>query len=150
MSYFICRKSTPDDCSGVYELICELEAVRFPYDRFSQIYAGQNSDSRYCCLVCEKDSEIVAVLNLRFENQLHHCSCIAEIIEFVVAAPYRGHGIGKDMFDRAVNAAREAGCTRIELATNQVRKNAHRFYERMGMKHTHYTYTMDICTSRSV
>ena len=31
---------------------------------------------------------VVSVLNLRFEQQLHHCECIAEIMEFAVDRLY--------------------------------------------------------------
>ena len=42
---------------------------------------------------CEHDNDIIGVSNLRFEEQLHHSECIAEIMEFAVDKTYRKQGI---------------------------------------------------------
>ena len=47
------RAAGPEDCREIYELICELEEERLPYDRFSEIYQAQLADERYECLVWE-------------------------------------------------------------------------------------------------
>ena len=136
------RKGTSADCKRVYELICELECKELPRDRFENIYEEQVKDERYYHLICELDGNVVGVLNLRFEEQLHHSERIAEVLEFSIDASYRNRGIGKEMFDEACRLAKEAGCFQIELATNQLRKDAHRFYERKGMNNFHYKFSM--------
>ena len=78
------------------------------------------------------------MLNLRFEEQLHHCEKIAEVMEFVVHQDYRNRNVGQKMFAEAKRIALEHGCSQIELATNQLRKDAHRFYYREGMHNFHY------------
>lgn len=135
------RKATMKDCKGVYDLICDLECRELPYDSFSQIFAEQLTDSRFYCLVCEKEGQLAGVLNLRFEGQLHHASSIAEIMEFSVAPSCRSCGIGKQMFAEACRIAQELGCSQIELATNQLRSDAHRFYAREGMNNFHYKFS---------
>lgn len=137
----ILRKSTPNDHEGIYKLICQLEEKQLPVERFAQIYAAQITDSRYYALVCQLDGKIVGVLNLRFEEQLHHTDRIAEILEFSIDPEYRSQGIGKQMLDRACDIAEEFGCLQIELATNQLRTNAHRFYSREGMHNFHYKFS---------
>lgn len=135
------RKATASDCKAVYALICDLEAKQLPYDTFSEIFNEQTADPRFYCLVCEIDHQLVAVLNLRFEGQLHHASRIAEILEFSVDASCRSQGIGKQMFAQACSIAQEFGCSQIELATNQLRTDAHRFYAREGMHNFHYKFS---------
>lgn len=135
------RKGTVEDCSAIHRLICELEHKELPYDAFAQIYHAQVSEDRYYCFVCERNSEIIGVLNLRFEGQLHHSSRIAEIIEFAVDPSCRGKGIGAEMFSEACRLAKEHGCTQIELASNQLRADAHRFYQREGMNNFHYKFS---------
>ena len=83
------RKATINDCEKVYDLICKLECKKLPYDRFSAIYEKQINNERYYCLLYEQDGHIAGLLNLRFEEQLHHSECIAEIMEFIVASSYR-------------------------------------------------------------
>ena len=79
------RKSTLEDCRAIYQLICELEQKELPYQRFSEIYYQQIQDSRYYCLVYEYNGSVVAALNLRMEEQLHHTERIAEILEVEAA-----------------------------------------------------------------
>lgn len=141
------RKATMSDCKAVYDLICDLECRQLPYDSFAEIFAEQTADSRFYCLLCEKDNRIAGVLNLRFERQLHHASRIAEILEFSVDASCRSCGIGKGMFAEACRIAQEFGCSQIELATNQLRKDAHRFYAREGMHNFHYKFSMSFTDS---
>ena len=90
-----------EDCRAVYELICDMEAKTLPYDAFDAIYRKQLSDDRYECILCEQDTNVIAMINLRYEDQLHHAGCIAEIMEFVVKAGYRDKGYGKDLFRHA-------------------------------------------------
>lgn len=135
------RKATLHDCESVYDLICEMECKQLPFDRFSAIYRDQIRSGHYYCLICECDNQIVGVLNLRFEEQLHHSECIAEIMEFAVDSAYRSRGIGKGMFATACQLAKEFGCTQIEVACNQLRTDTHRFYLREGMHNFHFKFS---------
>jgi PhnO protein len=135
------RKSTSDDCEKVYSLVCNLENKELPFDKFQKIYHDQVNNNNYYCLVAENNDEILAFLNLRFEEQLHHCERIAEIMEFLVNPAYRSQGIGKQMFQEAILIAKEHGCPQLELATNQLRTDAHRFYQREGMHNFHYKFS---------
>ncbi|MBE5955707.1 MAG: GNAT family N-acetyltransferase [Lachnospiraceae bacterium] len=137
----IYRKATLLDCEKVYSLICALEEQELPFRKFSEIYCDQINSTRYYCLLAEIDNEILAVLNLRFEEQLHHSECIAEIMEFTVDSSYRNQGIGTQMLNRAAQIAESYGCAQIELTCNQRRTNAHRFYMRNGMNNSHYKFS---------
>lgn len=129
------------DCGAVYALICDMEDRELPYDRFEEIYRAQAEDCRYYCLVCRRDGDVIGVLNLRFEEQLHHAERIAEILEFAVAAPYRGKGLGKEMLDLGCRIAEENGCAQVEVACNQMRRETHRFYAREGMHNFHFKFS---------
>lgn len=135
------RTADIDDCSKIYDLICELEGKQLPFQKFAEIYQKQLNSKFYECIVCEYDDNIVGVLNLRFEEQLHHANYIAEIMEFVVSTSYRNRGIGKEMFDVACQRAEKFGCSQIEVACNQLRKDTHRFYEREGMHNFHFKFS---------
>lgn len=138
------REGTIDDCKGIYDLICELEGKQLPIERFSDIYKAQCNDGRYYCLVCVCDERVIGVLNLRFEEQLHHADRIAEVLEFSIHASFRSQGIGKEMFANACRIAEDFGCSQIELATNQLRTDAHRFYSREGMNNFHYKFSKSL------
>ena len=137
----IYRKATFRDCERVYSLICDLEGRELPFEKFHEIYCEQLNSKHYYCLFGEKDNNILAILNLRFEDQLHHAERIAEIMEFVVDTSCRSQGSGRQMFEKAVQIAESYGCTQTEVACNQRRKDTHRFYLREGMDNSHYKFS---------
>ena len=124
------RKATLNDCEKVYSLICDMECKQLPLDKFYSIYQEQINNRHYYCLVCECDNDIIGLLNLRFEEQLHHSECIAEIMEFAVNKAYRKQGIGKEMLANAEQLAKDFGCTQIEVACNQLRKDTPILFKR--------------------
>lgn len=143
------RKSTADDCRAIYELICDMERKELEYDKFAEIYHSQINDDSYYCLVCEQGEKVIGVLNMRFEEQLHHAERIGEILEFSIAKDYRNIGIGKEMFAKGCAIAKEKGCSQIEVACNQLRTDTHRFYIREGMNNFHYKFTKDLVGNNS-
>jgi len=144
------RKSGEKDCQAVYDLICDMEGTALPHDLFQEIYDEQLRDSHFYCLLAEENGEVLGVLNLRMEKQLHHAAAVAEIMEFSVAPSCRGRGLGDAMFHEACRLAREAGCVQIEVACNQLRTRTHRFYlAREGMHNFHYKFSMPLIGSDS-
>ena len=135
------RNAILADCNDIYELVCGLENERLPHERFAEIYKRQLNNGNFCCIVFEQDGRIIGMLNLRFEEQLHHAGKIAEIMEFSVDADYRHKGIGKAMLTFAKRMAKENECTQIEVACNRLRQDAHCFYEREGLQNTHYRFS---------
>lgn len=135
------RRGTIKDCEAVYRLICEMECKQLLFDKFCKIYRNQLKDKQYHCLVCEVDDKVIGVLNLRLEEQLHHTECIAEIMELSIDARYQNQGIGKEIFAKACQIAKEADCTQIEVACNQLRTDTHRFYLREDMHNFHYKFS---------
>ena len=121
--------------------MCELEERELPFEKFQKIYCEQLSNKNWYCLIAEKDNCFLAVLNLRFEAQLHHSEYIAEVVEFVVKSDCRGQGIGIQMLAKAAQIAKQYGCTQMEAACNQRRTDAHRFYLSAGMKNSHYKFS---------
>lgn len=144
------RKGTINDCEKVYNLICEMEQKQLPFDRFSAIYQRQISNSHFYCLICECENNVIGVLNLRFEEQLHHSEYIAEIMEFAVDSTYRNQGIGKEMFTKACELAKDFGCTQVEVACNQLRVDTHRFYLREGMHNFHFKFSKSLVAKDTV
>lgn len=138
------RRATIEDCGRVYALICDMEQKALPYDRFRAIFEKQLQSENYCCLVLEESGAVIGALNLRFEEQLHHAERIAEIMEFAVDADYRSRGLGAGLFAHACDTARKQGCVQIEVACNQLRRDAHRFYLREGMHSFHYKFSKSL------
>lgn len=134
------RKANLEDCTTIYNLICDMENKELCYDMFFKIYQYQLQSEQYDCIVYEQQNTVIAVLNMRIEPQLHHAEYIAEIMEFVVNQSNRNKGIGKKMIQYAFHIAKQNGCSQIEVASNQKRKNAHRFYIKENMHYSHYKF----------
>lgn len=143
------RKATMQDCESIYALLCDMEQTQLPFQRFSAIYARQLENQNYYALVRAEGEKVLGVINLRFEEQLHHASLIAEILEFAVDPAYRNQGVGKELFAEACRLAKEAGCLQIEVACNQIRTDTHRFYAREGMHSSHFKFTKPLTDEES-
>lgn len=141
------RFSTAADCRQIYKLICQLEAATLPYAAFRDVYLEQLKDCRYYSYIYEENCRIAGFLNLRVEKQLHHAAAIAEIMEFIIAADCRGHGVGRRMLELASRQAQELGCCGIEVASSRRRTAAHRFYEQCGMRKSHFKLTLELTAS---
>ncbi|WP_209007208.1 GNAT family N-acetyltransferase [Roseibium litorale] len=57
-----------------------------------------------------------------------------------VRADQRSKGIGAKMMAHAEARARESGAALIQLTSNKVRVDAHRFYERLGYVQSHFGF----------
>lgn len=138
------RAARAGDREAIHRLLCALEEAPLPRDRFDAIFDAQLGREGYRCFVAERDGRVVGMLNLRIEPQLHHCAPVAEILELVVDAEFRGQAIGAGLLERAMVAAGEAGCVLLEVACNIHREAAHRFYIREGMAPDHLRFMREL------
>jgi GNAT superfamily N-acetyltransferase len=89
-------------------------------------------------LVAEADDEVVGVLEvLQLEHLQHRGGHCAELESVHVREDRRGLGIGAALLDAAVAWARAHGCYRVQLTSNALRADAHRFYEANGFTASH-------------
>lgn len=90
-------------------------------------------------VVCEAaDGELVGMLQLTFIPYLTYIGGWRALIEGVrVASSKRGEGIGAELFEWAIQRARQRGCLIVQLTTDKQRPDAIRFYERLGFTASH-------------
>ena len=139
------RKASAEDAADVWRLICLLEDRTFDRAAFERIFRGQLASPAWCCLIAlDETGAAVGMINIRIDEQLHHAARVAQILELVVDPGARSGGIGHELFQAGVSAARDAGCVQIELETSTWREGAHRFYKREGMVFDHRYYTMSL------
>ena len=62
----------------------------------------------------------------------------------IVDGEYRRGGVGAALMRAAADAARAAGCYKLDLTSNMARAGAHRFYNRLGWKRTHFGYSLEL------
>jgi len=89
-------------------------------------------------LVAEVDGQVAGMCQVIFFRHLqHNGGRCAELESVHVDGALRGRGVGTALVSAAVEAAREAGCYRVQLTSNKARTDAHRFWARQGFAATH-------------
>lgn len=135
------RLAVSADQPEIYSLICALEETTFPQEMFAWGFYTMLSSASHLLLVAEEEGQIVGLLHLWMEFQLHHCGTVAEIMELIVSREVRSKGIGAALLKAAREQAIQHHCIQFEVTSNQKRKQAHRFYQREGLEQTHIKLT---------
>lgn len=109
------------------------------------IFSRIQSYPNYHIYVALVQGEIVGTFALLIMDKLAHKGTPSGIVEDVaVRSEWQGKGIGKQMMKYAIERCKEAGCYKIALSSNSIRKSAHRFYESLGFKKHGYSFVVDI------
>lgn len=140
------RKETKNDVAKIVEMIAddELGKTRENYQEplpteylvaFENIDSDQNQE---LIVVENENSEIIGTLQLSFIQYLTYRGGIRAQIEAVrIKKDKRGLGIGKTMFEWAIDRAKERNAHLLQLTTDKKRPKAVKFYEDLGFKATH-------------
>ena len=104
------------------------------YQAFEQIAADPNN----LLLVSVLDNRVVGTLQLTFTASLSYRGGWRATVESVrTEESLRGQGIGTTLMRHAIELAKRKGCVLIQLSTHHTRKDAQRFYERLGFVASH-------------
>jgi ribosomal protein S18 acetylase RimI-like enzyme len=139
------RRARLDDLPTIIAMIADdqigqsREDARLPLDaRYTDAFAAIERDPNQILAVAERDGAIVGCLQVTFIPGVSRRGAWRGQIESVrVARNLRGGGIGAAMFEWAIAECRRHGCSLVQLYTDKSRKDAHRFYERLGFKASH-------------
>jgi GNAT superfamily N-acetyltransferase len=142
---FSFRPATRDDVPKIVGLLADdalgAQRERFEdplpqsyYDAFDQISGDPNHE----LTVVESGGEVVGTLQLSILPYLTYQGGSRAQIEAVrIASHLRGSGLGTQVFEWAIERARERGCHLVQLTTDKSRPDALRFYEKLGFKASH-------------
>ena len=140
------REATKTDLLQIVEMIAddELGKTRENYQiplpvEYLNAFEKINSDENQELIVVEnEDLEIIGTLQLSFIQYLTYRGGIRAQIEAVrIRNDKRGLGIGKIMFEWAINRAKERKAHLLQLTTDKKRPKAIKFYEKLGFKQSH-------------
>jgi len=139
------RLATRDDLSAMVRMLADddLGSQREKLDDpLSEPYYAAfekiDSDPNHELVVAELNGEVIGTLHLIFLPSISFQGGLRAQIESVrVDTKYRSQGVGMEMMKWAVERAKLRGAHVIQLTTHLSRKDAHRFYERLGFKGSH-------------
>ena len=107
-------------------------------DRYSEAFAAIAKDPNQYLAVVEIDGDLAGCLQLTFIPGLSRLGMWRGQIESVrIAASQRGEGLGRKMFEWAIDQCRQRGCELVQLTTDKSRPDALRFYESLGFVASH-------------
>ena len=104
-----------------------------------------DADPSELLVVADRDGEVVGTLQLSILPGLARRGATRAQIEAVrVRADQRGQGLGGAMVRWAVAEADRRGCALVQLTSDRVREDAHRFYEQLGFVASHTGFKLQL------
>lgn len=140
------RNATKNDLIEIVEMLADdqLGTTRENYQtplpaEYLEAFEKINFDENQELIVVEnEDLEITGTLQLSFLQYLTYRGGIRAQIEAVrIRNDKRGLGIGKIMFEWAINKAKDRKAHLLQLTTDKKRPKAIQFYETLGFKRSH-------------
>lgn len=141
------RDATIDDLPTLVRLLGQLNETPSPAptQRHVAAFAALTADSRQRLLVVEHDGVVVGTAAMIIVPNLGHNGTPFAIVEnVVVEEAARGQRHGEALLRYIINEAQAAGCYKVVLTSRKHRKDAHRFYQRLGFDATSegFRYTL--------
>lgn len=142
----VLREAVADDVPAIVELLAAdqlgrtRDGIASPEDLrlYLRAFSDIDTDPAHALIVGEHSAYVIATMQLSFLPGLAHRGALRAQIEAVrVHGGYRSQGLGSAMLAWAIDEARRRDCAFVQLTTNKSRKEAHRFYERLGFSATH-------------
>jgi GNAT superfamily N-acetyltransferase len=148
----IFRDATRADLATVVQMLAAdqlgatRETVTEPLaDAYVAAFERIDADANNRLIVADDGSQVVGCMQLTFIPSLTYSGGIRAEIEGVrVHQRARGQGVGHNMIRWAIDEARRHGCRLVQLTTNNVRKDAQRFYLDLGFVASHVGMKLDL------
>ena len=140
------RKATREDLSHIVKMLAddELGAQREDFkdplpESYYQAFENISKDPNQELIVVENDDKgVIGTMQLSFIQYLTYRGGIRAQIEAVrIHKDWRGQGLGTQMFQWAINRAREIGAHVLQLTTDKQRPEAIKFYNELGFVASH-------------
>ena len=113
--------------------------------RVLEAFAEIQADPNHRLIVAEIDGDVVGTLQISFLPGLPNFGMKRGLLENVhIRSDLRGGGYGSKLVTWAIDRCREAGCDVVQLTSNKVRKDAHRFYVKLGFEQSHEGFKLKL------
>lgn len=139
------RRATAADLEAIVALLADdmlgkaREDLGPPLNpRYATAFAAIDVDPNQYLAVVEEGGAIVGCLQLTFIPGLSRKGLWRGQVESVrISSTRRGGGLGRRMFEWAIEECRRRGCGVVQLTTDKARADARRFYEGVGFVASH-------------
>ncbi len=145
------REATPGDFDALLRLLDQMDESMYRGRAVADegdlraLYEAILADPDQRLFLAEGGGRLVGSAHLlvlrHFDRSLSRSAVVEGVI---VARDQRRGGVGAALMRAAAEAARAAGCYKLDLTSNMARTGAHRFYSRLGWKRSHYGYSLEL------
>ena len=131
-------RAQPDEAETVARLLVEFrDHLGKPWPSENSFLASverliERPDAEFLLASPDDDTPPAAVCQLRFRQSVWTASDDCWLEDLFVRADSRRRGLATALVEHALERARERGCRRIELDTNETNEAALALYERLG------------------
>lgn len=142
-SKLIFRQANQDDLMAIISMLADdlLGRARENIDnleKYRRAFLEISSSKNDFLAVIELEKEIIGTCHLTIMPSLTLQGLKRMNIEAVrVVEKFSNQGIGSWMMKKAIEFAKKHDVSIIQLTSNKSRKDAHRFYEKLGFEKTH-------------
>ena len=129
------REASLEDIEGLDRLYLQLSGDDHGLSpRYKEIFAQMRSDSAYHLLVAVNEDNVVvgSILGIICKSLAAHYESFLVIEDVIVDDSLRRAGIGRALFEKIEEIAKEDSCAYSILVSSGFRTGAHRFYESVG------------------
>ena len=135
----IIRFATKNDIFALSELLSELfsQELEFTVNKKLQekglltILENENIGN---ILIVSINEEIVAMVNILYTISTALGTKVAILEDMIVSKNFQNQNIGSELLKYAIEVAKNKGCKRITLLTDNDNSNAHKFYKKSGFQ----------------
>ena len=148
----IIRRAQPGDVDGIVILYLS-DPVTGPRESsvspllpvYAEAFREIDADASQCLLVAEIDGQIVGTVQATRIPHVMAQGLRRAVVEAMFVHPaHHGQGIGQALMQAVVAQARIWDCGAVELTSNKVRSDAHRFYRKLGFEATHEGFKLTL------
>jgi len=140
------------DVPAIIELLADDELGRQreqagppPSPNYETAFNAIDQDPNQLLAVADHGGDVVGCLQLTFIPGLSRVGMWRGQIESVrVASKHRGSGLGRKLFEWAIEECRDRGCGLVQLTTDKSRPDALRFYQSLGFTASHEGMKLDL------
>lgn len=139
------RSANPDDLPAIVRMLADDDLAKSREstggevtEAYRMAFAAIERDNQNHLIVGEVDGKVIAVLQLTFiPNLTYNGGWRAQIEGVRVDRSLRGHGIGRQLIQYAVERAKGRKVAIVQLTTDKRRPEVVSIYESLGFRASH-------------
>jgi N-acetylglutamate synthase-like GNAT family acetyltransferase len=129
------RRATAADADAIAHLLGQLGYPTHNTEVPARL-ARLTANDRAAVLLADRDGKVVGLATVHILSVLNRRQDVAQLTALVVDESVRGSGVGRRLVESVETFARQSGCERISVTTQEQRTDARTFYIQVGLEQT--------------